>query len=520
MMQKWQIRSSVCSSIRRPLRTSSQCAFSTSQFRLDDERPRSNHQASAKAGRLIANLNTRGAPLRMRDPEFGLRGLKPYNDGPKKGTANTATQPLRIRKFESDFLKQDEAKSTRDRPPQSSDRSTPRRNDDSSRPRNPERSFDRSSLRGPPRKEGGSGQYSASNPRRESRYAGDYDAAALEDEEDEYDEDDEDDEEDEDDEDDLSLDEEFEDEDLEEEEDLQAMVEEEERLATPVQEEWEVMDENGNVVYEMEEEEEEEEEELETEEDMKNLEETEREIARIEEKATEEEDGLEVEELDLYSGEDETAPAQWEQAAYEGIEISQKKLNPGPKPYNPKAMTAEELHTSFITTGAGELGVAAAAKQAMARLGRRADVDYQYDAELASRLYQGKLVRFRDAEEKKRVMWMAEEFASNTANRIMEKKGKWEPKIDVGFVALPEKAKEEITGKAMRGIYPAMPTVEGELARLGQNDQEKTMAHLRRSVLLNETYSPTQGKSMVDFIAKMWPAEPSKPKQPSEQKGA
>lgn len=323
-----------------------------------------------------------------------------------------------------------------------------------------------------------------------------------------------------------------------EEVDLQAMVEAEERLARPVQEEWEIMDKDGNIVgEENDEEEENEEEELEEEEDREKLDEMEREIDEIEKAEAieddvddeDDEDGEEdgdgeddddVEELDLNSARDEAAPAEWEQSAYEIMEMTQKQLGLVPKPYNPKDMTAEELHTAFITTGAGELGVAAAAKQAMGRLGRRADIDYQYDAELASRLYQGKVVRFRDAEEKKRVMWMAEEFASNTANRIMEKKGAFEPKIDVGFVPVPEKAKEEIAGKAMRGIYPAMPTVKGELARLGRGDQEKTMAHLRRSVLLNETYSPAQGKSMVDFIAKMWPAEPSTPTQSGKRKGA
>ncbi|KAE9970708.1 hypothetical protein BLS_004785 [Venturia inaequalis] len=502
-MQKWQFKPSVYSAIRRPLRTPPQCAFSTSQSRLDDERPRSNRQASAKAGRLIANLNTRGAPERMRDPGFGLRGLKPYDDQPKNNTANTASGPLRIRRIEVNS--KNEGNPSNDRPRQSSDRSAPRRNDLSSQPRNPARSFDRSSSRGPPRtygrsssqepprRESGSGQYSASTPRREGRDAGRYDRreeealAALEEEDEEEDE---------------------------EEKDIQLMVEREERLASPVQEEWEVMDEDGNIVDEAIEEEDEEDEEDDKEytKFVKEMEEEEQ------EEATEDDD--ESEELDIYSGEDEEAPAKWEQEAYEMMEMTQKQIGPAPKPYNPKAMTAEELHTAFITTGAGELGVAAAAKQVMGRLGRRADVDYQYDAELASRLYQGKVVRFRDAEEKKRVMWMAEEFASNTANRIMEKKGEWEPKIDVGFVPVPEQAKEEIAGKAMRGIYPAMPTVTGELARLGQSDQEKTMAHLRRSVLLNETYSPAQGKSMVDFIAKIWPTVHSKTTQSKKQKGS
>lgn len=201
-MQKWQIRSSVCSTVRRPLRTPPQCAFSTSQSLLDDEHPRSNRQASAKAGRLIANLNTKGAYERMRDPNFGLRGLKPYDDQ-KTRTANTATQPLRIRKFVKDYPRDDEANSSRDRPSQPSDRSAPQRSDFSSRPRDAARSFDRSSPRGPPRtfnhssspgssrRDSDSVQYSASNPRREGRGAGEYDEMdddALEEEEEEEEE--------------------------------------------------------------------------------------------------------------------------------------------------------------------------------------------------------------------------------------------------------------------------------------------------------------------------------------------
>lgn len=471
MMQKWQIRTSLCAAIRRPVRSPPQCTFSTSQSRLDDdERPRSNRQASAKAGRLIANLNTRGAPERTRDPDFGLRGLKPYDGQARNGTADTATKTFTIRKIGAEYPENGRKNTSTDRSRQSSDRSAPRRNDYSSRQRNPATSSDRSSP-GRPQRDGRSGQYSASNRDRGGRYGGsddsngDKELAALEEEE-------------------------------EEEDDLQALVEEEERLATPVQQEWEVMNEDGEIVDELEDGEE------------------------VGDEIDEDEEGDHgPEELDMEN--DEDAVAKWEQSAYEGMEMAQKQLDGGPVPYNPKPMKAEELHTSFVTTGAGELGVAAAAKQAMGRLGRRADLDYHYDAELASRLYRGDVVRFRDAEEKKRAMWMAEEFASNTANRIMEKKGEWEPKIDVGFVPVPEKAKEAIAGKAMRGIYPTMPIVQGELSRAGASDQEKTMAHLRRSVLLNETYSPTQGKSMVDFIAKLWPAETlSKPTQSDERKRA
>ncbi|QDS67958.1 hypothetical protein FKW77_008991 [Venturia effusa] len=470
MMQKWRIRNSIGPVTRRSSRPPPQCAFSTSRSCLDDEqRPRSNRQASAKAGRLIANLNTRGAPERSRDPNFGLRGLKPYDDRAGTATANTANQPVRIRRVEMDYGDNSNPARSPDRP--SSNRPSPDRLSSnrtspdlsfSDRPSSNRASSDLPSSNGPPRRDYQSGQaaasksrggvrfgrHSASDQRGEGRYVGrDYRGgneafAATE----------------------------------EEEVDLQALVEEELRLSTPPQEEWEILDKNGNILDD-----EDDDEEWEDEDDL--------------------------EELDIYSGKDADAPDRWEQSAYKGMEMTLKEINPGPQPFNPKRMKAEELHTAFITTGAGELGVAAAAKQAMGRFGRRADIDYQYDAELASRLYRGELVRFRDAEEKKRVMWMAEEFASNTANRIMEKKGEWEPKIDVGFVPLPEKAKDEIAGKAMRGIYPMVPTVTGELARAGMSDQKKTMAHLRRSVLLNETYSPAQGKSMVDFIAKMWPVE-------------
>lgn len=428
MMQKWQIPTSLCSTIRCPARSSSQCAFSTSQSRLDDERPRSNRQASAKAGRLIANLAPKN-PDRMKDPKFGLRGLKPYADGQKDGAPKTFT----IRKVE-----------VRDSdPPPSRDSFTTNRKPSGPR----QQSLDRTSDRGNSgSRQPTSGRFATRNPfvkreeTRTSRPPREVQTADLK---------------------------------------PQARLEYYRTQLIEGQDEAE-----GGVKSETQ---------------GKEL-----------DKEDEKEKPPEYEELDE---EDEDYAEKWEQSAYEGFDVGSKTLDPGQTPYNPKPMLAEELHTSFITTGAGELGVAAAAKQAMGRLGRRADLDYQYDAELASRLYRGEVVRFRDAEEKKRVIEKAEEFASNTANRIMAKKGEWEPKIDVGFVPVPEEVKEQLAGKAMRGLYPPVPSVGG------RTHQEKTMAHLRRSVLLNETYSPTQGKSMVDFIAQMWPAEnPTKSPKSSKRK--
>jgi hypothetical protein len=418
-MQKWQIRTTLCSTIRQPIRSSAQYTFSTSQSLRDDERPRSNRQASAKAGRLIANLaadNTRG---RSKDPNFGLRGLKPQGQNQTNTEANRASKPT-----SGSFTIRKVTAADRDTP-------SPRRSSASDR-NHP--ALQQQQDTSP------SGQlvvrkFVAPDSRASRSSRGPYEAKTR----------------------------------------GENQYKRKDMVQRDVQKSY-----------------------------------NNREVVGGKEAGQEVGDDLQVvqdvgEDFEVLNPEDEDYVEQLEQSVYQTLELAEKETGGGIRPYNPEPMKAEELHSSFIGIAAGELGIASAAKQAMGRLGHRNDIDYQYDAELASRLYRGEVVRFRDAEEKKRVVEMAEEFASNTANRIMVKKGEWEPKIDVGFVPVPDEVKEQLTGKAMRGLYPPVPSVEVK------NIQEKTMAHLRRSVLLNETYSPSQGKAMVDFITKMWPAERSTP---------
>jgi hypothetical protein len=214
---------------------------------------------------------------------------------------------------------------------------------------------------------------------------------------------------------------------------------------------------------------------------------------------------VEVEEVeideDLLDPNDEDFPEKWEQSVYAQFEQAEKQLMGKPKPFNPEPLKAEELHTSRIGLVAGDLGVGSVMKQFMGRLGQRDDLEWENDEELASQLYRGQVVRFKNEAEKKRVIELAEEFSSNAANRIQTKKGGFVPKLDVGYVPVPEEFKEVLAGKAMRGLYDLEKPVDSS------DLQKKTLSHLRKSVQLNETYSPTQGKAMVDFIAKMWPAE-------------
>jgi hypothetical protein len=495
-MQKWQIRTSLCCAIRLPILSSAQCTFSTSQSRLDDDRPRSNRQASAKAGRLIADLAAKNARERSKDLNFGLRGLKPYEQGSKNTEGDglskstyqqrkTAEQsgPPTIRKIDAPdrdpptFRKLN----TLDRhPPVSQQRKTAK---PSSRPTI--RKFNAPDRDPPAPRSSRGAQYADIGYEAETRERNQHGRRDMV-------------------QDDDNVDEPSTNEPIQYEWEIEDELADEFRLgAEDIGEDIEVRevtDEDGNTGIVFDNEEDEEFEEIEDDEEV------------VKDQEGDEDDGEKFEDLDP---EDEDYAEKLEQSVYQSMEIAEKETGPGVRPYNPEPMKAEELHSSFIGLAAGELGIASAAKQAMGRLGRRNDLDYQYDAELANRLYRGEVVRFRDAEEKKRVVEMAEEFASNTANRIMKKKGEWEPKIDVGFVPVPEEIKEQLAGKAMRGLYPPVPSAEG------MNIQEKTMAHLRKSVLLNETYSPTQGKSMVDFIAQMWPAEkPSQPPTSGKQKGA
>jgi len=172
--------------------------------------------------------------------------------------------------------------------------------------------------------------------------------------------------------------------------------------------------------------------------------------------------------------------------------------------YNPEPLKTEELITDRVGTAVGKAGIVSVMQQAMGRLGRREQLDWESDGALARRLVKGEVVRFKDTAERKRVIDLAEQYASNTANKIQAKRGEWVEKEDVGFVSVGGKAREMLTGMAMRGHYDSIAPVPYE----SPNIKEKTMAHLRKSVQLNETYSPSQGASMLSFIEKMWVKQP------------
>jgi len=195
---------------------------------------------------------------------------------------------------------------------------------------------------------------------------------------------------------------------------------------------------------------------------------------------------------------------QAEQQFHEQLEWADAQVRGLPKAFKPPTHQPEDLITNRTSTFAGSAGAMAELETAMANLSRRNDKSWGHDEPLARRLIAGKLVRFRDEEEKTRVVKLAEEFASKTANIIQDKKGQFVDKEDVGFVPVPEEYRKLLGDRAMAGRYELVEGVKGNTS------EQRTLSHLKTSLQLNSTYSQSQAKAFNEFVARMWPAQKGK----------
>jgi len=190
------------------------------------------------------------------------------------------------------------------------------------------------------------------------------------------------------------------------------------------------------------------------------------------------------------------------QRELEYLEAIEEHLAKPAVQFAPQTFTPDSLIINRVATAAGQMGPISEIDEVTGRLARRDDTRWASDADLARKLMQGQLVKFRDVEEKRRVMVLAEEWAGQTANKVQERLGRPVETEHVGFVPVDADVREILTDKVVRGYYGDSPEVVA-----GEGLKESSIAHMAKAVQMNGSYSPTAGKSMLDFVEQMWPTE-------------
>jgi hypothetical protein len=176
------------------------------------------------------------------------------------------------------------------------------------------------------------------------------------------------------------------------------------------------------------------------------------------------------------------------------------KPPPEPQPYVPETFTAESLVTNRVAIASGtQIGAKASMQEAMARLARRDDTSFTIDAELARKLGRGELLRFRNADEKARIVALAEENAQNTSEKIGRKKGKHVEPVKVGFQSVAGAERKALVDKVLKGKYdqPKLAVKKGQ--------KEGTHGNVKTALHMNETYNKTTGQGFLDMLKKLVP---------------
>jgi hypothetical protein len=170
------------------------------------------------------------------------------------------------------------------------------------------------------------------------------------------------------------------------------------------------------------------------------------------------------------------------------------------QPFTPEVFTAASLITNRTALASGTRTAAKANMQeAMARLGRRDDTSYANDAELARRLGRGEVMRFKDGDERLRVVALAEEYADDIAGRRGRKKDVYIETQKVGFESVSGAHRGALVDKVLKGKYD--DSVGGE--QMGRDGDAYQV--VQQALTRNETYHPTAGKGFMDILAKFMP---------------
>jgi hypothetical protein len=203
-------------------------------------------------------------------------------------------------------------------------------------------------------------------------------------------------------------------------------------------------------------------------------------------------------------------PNPWDDTVLDAEEESVLRMGrkKKPTPFVPESFTPESLITNRIATASSATTSSQATVQAaIARLARRDDTSFSFDSELARKVAHGELVRFKDAEEKARILALAEEHAMDTtAKRNRSKLRKlnegeemeFESPLPVQLDGIPAKNRQEIVDKVLRGKYE----LEGRGKRVEKN---AALSTLKKTLDMNGTYKNAAGVGFLDMFKKFFP---------------
>lgn len=188
--------------------------------------------------------------------------------------------------------------------------------------------------------------------------------------------------------------------------------------------------------------------------------------------------------------------------------VLRKAKKQKPTPFTPEIFSPETLITNRIATASStKPGSQATIQAALARLSRRDDTSFSFDSDLARKVAHGGLVRFKDMDEKARILALAEEHAMDTtAKRNRDKLRKlkendemvFESPLQIQFENVPDKNRKETVDKVLRGKYD----FEG---RMKKKEKGSSFSDLKKSLDLNGTYDNSSGTGFLDMFKRLFP---------------
>lgn len=179
-----------------------------------------------------------------------------------------------------------------------------------------------------------------------------------------------------------------------------------------------------------------------------------------------------------------------------------------PVPFTPEVFTVESLITNRIATASSaSASNQAMIESAMAQVTKRDDVSFSFDSDLARQVAHGKVVRFKDADEKARILALAEEHAMDTtAKRNRTKLGKlkdgedmeFESPLTVDFKSVSEKHRKEVVDRVLRGKYE----YEG---KIDKSQSDPALSGLKKALDLNGTYQSSSEGGFLGLFKRLMP---------------
>ncbi|KAF2674480.1 hypothetical protein BT63DRAFT_435582 [Microthyrium microscopicum] len=164
----------------------------------------------------------------------------------------------------------------------------------------------------------------------------------------------------------------------------------------------------------------------------------------------------------------------------------------------PTRLSAKSLITNHLATASSTpTARRATLESAMANLARREDTSIGFDALNARNLRYGRVMRFRDEDEKLRAVALAQEKAVDAAARLSWQFKKTVPAVKVDFTPVPKPYRQQLVDRVVRGVYG------GE--KVKDTKGMKEVDRVERRMKLRGTWNTVSTKMMVEYIRHMLP---------------